>query len=122
MDSANSMASNSAESEDFLTRIVVKRDNTYHIVKITDVIFIEAAGNYITIVTASNKHLFRTTLSGIKKRLDPRLFVQIHRSSIVNIEYISKIKENAYGDCMVIMKSGEELKMSRNYKELLENF
>ncbi len=89
--------------------------------KLGDVQWIEASGNYINIVTGNKKHLLRSTLSGVAQKLDQDRFYQIHRSTIVNLDYVERIEETAYGDYKVIMKVGEKLKMSRNYKKLLQS-
>lgn len=110
-----------AESSTSVDRFIVKSSGNIYIVKSSDVIWIEASGNYVNMVTEKKKHLLRSTMSGIKKKLDEDLFFQIHRSTIVNLDFVDYIEEWTYGDYKVIMKNGEELKMSRNYKELIQS-
>jgi two-component system LytT family response regulator len=113
---------NSHVQDEKLERFVLKTGGSIYIVKTSDVLWIEASGNYVNIVTNNKKHLFRTTLSGLMDRLDENTFYQIHRSTIVNLDFVDRIEEWSYGDYKVIMKNGEELKMSRNYKELIQSF
>lgn len=103
-------------------RFILKTGGNIYLVKPTDILWVEASGNYVDIVTEEKRHLFRSTLTGIMKRLDEKLFYQVHRSTLVNIEYVSRIEEWTYGDYKVVMKNGEELKMSRNYKDLIQSF
>lgn len=110
------------ESSANIDRFVVKSSGNIYIVKSSNVLWIEASGNYVNIVTEKKKHLLRSTMTGIKKRLDSETFYQIHRSTIVNLDFVEHIEEWTYGDYKVIMKNGEELKMSRNYKDLIQSF
>lgn len=105
-----------------LQRFILKSGGNIYIIKTADVLWIEASGNYINVVTEEKKFLYRSTLSGIKKKLDEDTFYQIHRSMLVNLDYVSRIEEWSYGDYKVVMKNGAELKMSRNYKELIRTF
>lgn len=110
------------QSQKSIDRFILKSGGSIYLVKTSEVLWIEAAGNYVNIITEKKKHLLRSTLNGIKKKLDMDTFYQIHRSTIVNLDFVDRIEEWSYGDYKVVMKNGEELKMSRNYKELFNNF
>lgn len=103
-----------------LERYVVKNGNKVHVLNIPDVMCIEADGNYIHLVTNKKKHLVRSTLSGFLKKLDPKKFYRIHKSSIINIDHVDCFEEQLYGDYLVVMKGGQTLKMSRNYSDFLK--
>ncbi len=108
--------------EESIDRFVLKSGGSIYIVKTNDVLWIEAAGNYINIITDKKKYLLRSTLASVKRKLDQYKFYQIHRSTIVNLDYVERIEEASYGDYLVVMCNEEKLKMSRNYKELLNSF
>jgi len=108
--------------DESLDRFILKSGGSIYIVKTFDVLWIEASGNYINIVTDKKKYLLRSTLTSVKQKLDRTKFYQIHRSTIVNLDYVDRIEEGTYGDYLVIMQNEEKLKMSRNYKELLNSF
>lgn len=110
------------ESSKLIERFILKSNGSIYLVKTAEILWVEASGNYINFVTEKKKHLMRSTMSGIMKKLNKDLFYQIHRSTIVNLDYVDRIEEWSYGDYKVIMKNGEELKMSRTYKELIKNF
>ncbi|MFV1885339.1 MAG: LytR/AlgR family response regulator transcription factor [Balneola sp.] len=107
---------------DIIERFVIKSGSNIYIVKTEDVLWIEAAGNYVNIITENKKHLLRSTMSGLINRLNEDLFYQIHRSTIVNLNVVERIEESNYGDYKVVLKGGEELKMSRNFKSLIKSF
>ncbi len=110
------------KTSELVERFILKSNGSIYLVKTIDILWVEASGNYVNFITEKKKHLMRSTMSGILKKLDSNLFYQIHRSTIVNLDYVDRIEEWSYGDYKVIMKNGEELKMSRNYKELIRNF
>tara|TARA_R110000868_G_scaffold235273_4_gene489054 strand:- start:2291 stop:3040 length:750 start_codon:yes stop_codon:yes gene_type:complete len=105
-----------------IERFVIKSGSNIYIVRAPEVLWIEAAGNYVNIITENKKHLLRSTMSGLIDRLDQEIFYQIHRSSIVNLNFVERIEEWNFGDYKVILKNGEQLKMSRNYKSLIQSF
>jgi two-component system LytT family response regulator len=72
--------------DETLNRFVLKSAGSIYIVKTQDVLWIEAAGNYINIITEKKKYLLRSTLSSVKDKLDSLKFFQIHRSTIVNVD------------------------------------
>lgn len=111
-----------AQRKDNQERFILKSAGSIYIVKPYDILWIEASGNYVNIITEKKKFLMRSTLAGIKKKLEDYNFYQIHRSTIVNLDFVERIEDGTYGDYHVVMQSGEELKMSRNYKELLYSF
>lgn len=109
------------QAEKTIKRLFIKNGDTINILQTSDIQWIEATGNYINIVTGEKKYLLRSTLTGIAKKLDQKKFFQIHKSTVLNIDFIDKIEEMAYGDYKIILKQGEELKMSRNYKDLIQS-
>lgn len=117
----NKLLDSESLKEDQIERFVIKSGSNIYIIKAEEVLWIEAAGNYVNIVTQSKKHLLRSTMSGLINRLDEHTFYQIHRSTIVNLNYVERIEEWSYGDYKVILKNGADLKMSRNYKSLIKN-
>jgi len=110
------------ESDHHIKRLMVKSSGQYFFLKVNDIEWIEAAGNYVRIHSDHKKYLIRNTMVNMAKKLDPKSFYRIHRSSIVNINKVKSMEKWFHGDYKVKMQSGEELTMSRNYKELLERF
>ncbi|WP_234571923.1 LytR/AlgR family response regulator transcription factor [Rhodohalobacter sp. 614A] len=110
------------ENHKWLERFIVKKSGEYFLVNANDVFWIEADGNYINIVTSDSKYFVRHTLTGFENHLDSAQFFRISRSVIVNIDWISKIEDHHYGNFMIQMKNGSKLKMSKNYRGILEEF
>ena len=74
-----------AERARYPDRLEVKMPGRVVIVQVESIHWIDAAGNYVKIHTAEEVLTLRETMSGIEKRLNPQMFLRIHRSTIVNI-------------------------------------
>ncbi|HJQ38217.1 MAG TPA: LytTR family DNA-binding domain-containing protein [Thermoanaerobaculia bacterium] len=107
-----------------LTRFVVRSADGIYFVKAADVLWIESAGNYVKLHTKSGDHIARTSLRELEKRLDPALFVRVHRSAVVNVDCIKKLEPYFHGEYIITLKDGSRLTSSRSYsaklRELLE--
>lgn len=99
------------------TRIMVRERDSIRFVPVAEIDWLEGAGNYVRVHAGSASHLIRATLAGLSERLDPRRFVRIHRSTIVNVERISEVQPWAGGDYVAILHDGETLKVSRSYRD-----
>ena len=78
---------------------------------------IEAEGDYARIVTKDKSHLLRETVASLSERLDPALFLRIHRSYIVPIDRIRELRPQSNGDYRVHLVDGVQLPLSRTYRE-----
>lgn len=107
----------------YLERLVVKSVGRVYFLKVDDIDWIEAAGNYVKLHAGREAHMIRETMNGIEGKLDPEKFLRIHRSTVVNIDRIKELHPMFSGDYAVILRNGTELALSRNYRErLLELF
>jgi two-component system LytT family response regulator len=83
---------------------------------------IEAAGDYMVIKTGDNSLVLRETMKDLEKRLDPRRFQRIHRSTIVNLDLVRQVKPHTNGECFLVLGSGSQVKVSRSYREVVARF
>jgi hypothetical protein len=102
-------------------RLLVKKIGKEFIIRVKDIDWIDAAGNYMNLNLAGNVYPLRETMSGLEKKLDPNQFVRIHRSTMVNIERISEINSLDTGDFELKLKCGQKLKLSRRYREQVKS-
>ncbi|MFP5356481.1 MAG: LytR/AlgR family response regulator transcription factor [Gemmatimonadota bacterium] len=105
----------------FLDRLMVKHDGRVFFVKVSDVDWFEASGNYVRVHVGKVSHLIRETMHHIEAQLDPSMFVRIHRAVIVNIDRIKELQPWFAGDYVVILRDGRQLKLSRTYREHLQS-
>ena len=103
-----------------LDRLVVKSGGRVFFLRTEDIVWIEAAGNYVRLHLGEDSHLFRETMNGIEARLDPQRFVRIHRSRIVNSDRIKELQPWFNGEYVVVLQNGTRLTLSRGYREKLQ--
>jgi two-component system LytT family response regulator len=107
----------------FLERLVVKSGGRVFFLRVDEIDWIEAAGNYLRL--GQDVHLMRETMKGIETKLDPDRFVRIHRSIIVNTDRIRELQPWFHGEYVLILLDGTRLTSSRNFddglKRMLKN-
>jgi len=100
--------------------IVVRSRDGVRLILAEDIDWVQAAGVYVTVHTASEKFLYRANLATVASRLDPFQFVRIHRSSLVNLKSIAVLERRSHGEFEVELRDGTHLNLSRNYRAELE--
>jgi two-component system LytT family response regulator len=83
---------------------------------------IDAAGDYMCIQTGDNTLILRETMKDLEKRLDPRRFQRVHRSTIVNLDLVRQVKPHTNGECFLVLNSGAQVKVSRSYRDVVARF
>jgi two-component system, LytTR family, response regulator len=97
-------------------RVLVKSGSRIIVVRSSSIEWIEAQGDYIMVHIQKSGHLVREKMGTMEKRLDPRRFVRIHRSTIVNLDFIRELRPLWGGDYRVFLHDGTQLTLSRNYR------
>jgi len=104
----------------YLERLVIKTGGRIYFLRTDEIDWIEAEGNYVSVHSGKKSHLLRETISSLVSQLDPKQFVRIHRSSIVRIDRIQELQPWFHGEYRVILNSGTQLTLSRNYRDNLQ--
>jgi two-component system, LytTR family, response regulator len=119
-DQTQNNPSNKGEPERYTTRMVFKSRGRILFLSVDDIRWIEAQENYVRICTGKDSHLLRETIGSMESRLDPNSFLRVHRSAIVNLHHVKEVKNEADGDATVVLKSGEQVPMSRSYRSKIQ--
>ena len=98
-------------------RFLVRTGERYVLVKAASIQWIEAEDNYVRLHVEGESHLMRQTMAGILERLDPKQFRRIHRSAIVNLDFVRELQSWTGGDMLVLMRDGTRLTLSRTYRD-----
>ncbi len=101
-------------------RILVKSSGEIFFLKTEEIDWIEAEGDYMVFHVGGKTHLLRETMARLEARLDPKRFVRIHRSTIVNIDRVRKLSPAFIGEYAVILQDGTKLRLSRGYQDRLQ--
>ncbi len=105
--------------------LVIKDAGEVNRVPVKDILWIDAAGDYMCVHTLENKqnatqentYILRKTMKELEACLDPKQFIRNHRSTIVNKKIIDKFCSQVNGEYFLVLKNGKELKVSRSYKD-----
>lgn len=89
---------------------------------VRDIEWIDAAGDYMCIHAAGETYILRGTMKSLEDRLDPTLFQRVHRSTIVNLERVTRLRPHANGEYFLVLDGGHEIKLSRTYRDKIEHF
>ena len=100
--------------EQRLERIVVKDGTKVHIIPIAKLDYVEAQDDYIALRSEKKNYLKQQTISSIETQLDPKKFVRIHRSYILNLERIARIEPYTKDSRVAVLIDGTQLPVSRS--------
>jgi two-component system LytT family response regulator len=103
----------------YLERVVIKANGRVFFLKTSEIDWIEAAGNYVSLHVKKESFLLRETIGGMESQLDPAKFPRIHRSQIVNLDRIRELRPWSHGEYHVILHDGTQLTLSRTYRDRL---
>lgn len=104
----------------WIERLVVRSQDRAWFVRVADIEWVEAADYNVRIHTADRTYTTRETLSGLAEQLDPRRFVRVHRSTIVNIDRVREIQPYFHGAHILVLQDGTEIRLSRARRQAFE--
>jgi two-component system LytT family response regulator len=102
-----------------LERLVIKMNGHVFFIKAGEIDWLEAEGNYVRLHAGKESYLLRDTISALEAQLDPKQFLRVHRSAIVNIDRIQELQPWFHGEYRIILREGVQLTLSRSYREKL---
>jgi two-component system LytT family response regulator len=96
-------------------RIAIRTDRGVQFVRAAEIDWVEAEGNYVRLHAAGQSHLLREPLHRMQARLDPRRFVRVHRSAVVNLDRVRRLEPWFHGEFEVVLEDGTRLRSSRTF-------
>ncbi|HET8827219.1 MAG TPA: LytTR family DNA-binding domain-containing protein [Terriglobales bacterium] len=112
----------SARSGEYAERIVVKDGTRVHIFPAAKLDYAEAQDDYVALASQGKKYLKQQTISSLEASLDPRNFVRVHRSYVVNLERVSRLEPYGKDSHIAILSDGSRLPVSRAGLTRLKEF
>ena len=101
-------------------RLPIKANGRIMLIRLSDIDWIEADGDYVSVHVGGKAWLMRETIAAVELRLALSGFVRIHRSALVNAERVKELRPRDKGEYTVVLNDGTELKLSRNYRSSVE--
>lgn len=109
-----------AQDSEIIERVVVKNNQKIDIIPVSEIIHLQAEGDYVMIHSAKGKFLKEQTMKSFEQQLDCTKFVRVHRSSIINVDYIAQIELYDKQSQLLKLKNGSLVKISLSGYKLLK--
>lgn len=108
------------QSDELIDRITVKDGSRIHLISTSDLLYIQACGDYVTLVTADGQYVKEQTMKYLETHLPATGFVRVHRSTIVNVTQISRVELFGKENYRLLLKNGIKLRVSHSGYRLLK--
>jgi two-component system LytT family response regulator len=105
------------KKQGYIRRLLLRVNGRIVFIKVSQIEWIEAQEKYVSLHVGNETYLHRETMNSLEERLDPAQLIRIHRSQIVNIEFVKELQAWSHGDYLVVLKNGTRLPLGRRYKE-----
>ena len=101
----------------YLERLVVKSSGRIFFLEVSEVDWIEAADNYVSLHLGKESHLIRETLKSLETKLNPDRFVRVRNSAMINLKRVKELHPLFKGEYEILFHSGQKLRSSRRYRK-----
>ena len=102
-------------------RVAIKVNGKILFINLSDVVAVQAEGNYVSLQRNGSSYLLRESISAVAKKLEPQGFIRIHRSILVNASFVEEIRPCPTGEYGLRVKGGKEYTVTRTYKKNLKS-
>lgn len=109
-------AGDGSQSGSFLKRIVFKSRGRIVFLPVGEIRWVGAEENYVRLCTATETHLLRETLTHLTEKLDPEIFLRVHRSFVVNLQYVKEFRTSDVDEPVIVLRDGQQVAVSRGYR------
>lgn len=106
--------------KNFIANVAVRTGSKTDLIPVNDVCYFQAEGAYVQVVTTTKTYLVTDPIYELESSLDPKVFYRVHRSVIVNTQYIKSIQSLLNGDHILVLKNDKEIRASRTYREQIK--
>jgi DNA-binding LytR/AlgR family response regulator len=118
---AKGSASRIKEQKQPSPRVAIKVNGKILFVNLSDVVAVQAKGNYVSLQRNGSSYLVRELISAVAEQLEPLGFIRIHRSILVNTSFVEEIRPYSTGEYGLLVKGGKEYTVTRTYKKNLKS-
>jgi len=102
-------------------RVAIKVKGKILFINLNDVVAVQAEGDYVSLQQDASSYLVRELISAVAEQLEPRGFIRIHRSILVNTSFVEEIRPYSTGEYGLRVKGGKEYTVTRTYKKNLKS-
>ena len=108
------MVEKAKEDKGTIERVFVKTGTKIDVVPVSEIIRIEAQDDYVEFITESRKYLKKETMNTLETSLPNSTFIRVHRSHIINVNFIKKIEKYGKESHMIILNDGSNVNVSKS--------
>lgn len=102
-------------------RVLPIRDDAGTVrLNVSSIDWIDAAGDYMCVHAEGRTYVLRETMKALEAMLDPKLFQRVHRSTIVNVSRVRRLRPHSNGEYFLTLDDGQEIKLSRSYRDRVD--
>jgi two-component system LytT family response regulator len=103
-------------------KITIKDRDSIKLIKVDSIAWVDAAGDYMCVHAEGETHIMRCTMKHLLSELDRKVFKRVHRSTIVNLNFIEEVIPHTKGEYFLKLDNGERIKVSRKYRGAIKSF
>lgn len=107
---------------DIEKKIAIKNHDSTRLIKQENIAWVDAAGDYMCVHSEGETHIMRCTMKQLLNELDQGLFKRVHRSTIVNLNFIDQVIPHTKGEYFLLLYGGERVKVSRNFRQSIKTY
>ncbi|HEY5807116.1 MAG TPA: LytTR family DNA-binding domain-containing protein, partial [Povalibacter sp.] len=98
----------------------IRDDNDTVRLNVSTIDWIDAAGDYMCVHAEGRTYVLRETMKSLAEILDPKIFQRVHRSTIVNVKRVRRLRPHTNGEYFLTLEDGQEIKLSRSYRDRVD--
>src|ERR1700722_18322294 len=102
-------------------RVAIKIKGVIHFINLSEIVAIQASGNYVSLQQGATTHLLRESFWRVAEMFEPCGFIRIHRSVLINTSFVVQIRSQANGGFCLRVAGGKEYRVTRKYKKKLKS-
>jgi len=107
-------------SERYADILPIRDDSDTVRVPVASIEWIDAAGDYMCVHAGGRTYVLRETMKSLESILDPKVFQRVHRSTIVNLNRVRRLRPHTNGEYFLMLEDGQEIKLSRSYRNRVD--
>jgi len=108
-----------ADAKNFETHVFVQKSEKLFNLPVEEIVYLEASGDYTVITTKNDQFVSSSGIGKLEEIMDPDTFIRVHRSTIINLNYLKEIERHFNGGMVVKMQNGKSFPVSRTYAKLI---
>jgi two-component system, LytTR family, response regulator len=105
---------------DYAVILPIREETDTVRVHVASIDWIDAAGDYMCVHASGRTYVLRETMKSLESILDPKMFQRVHRSTIVNISRVRRLRPHTNGEYFLTLEDGQEIKLSRSYRDRVD--